>query len=316
MAHEIEGNNALFIGQPAWHGLGTVLKDPPSLQEAIRLAGLDWKVRLAPLQLTEDQRAVKHMATVRESDGRILGVVGPGWRPLQNVEAFDWFAPFIESGSVKLEAAGSLRNGQRVWVLGRVAGGEAEVTKGDPIEQFVLLANSHDGSLAIRVGFTMVRVVCQNTLQASLDSEASKLIRIHHTGSASKALKGVAEIMDVAKAEFAATTEQLKVLAGVGCSTETLRKYVRAVFAPIARIDDESAAKPTLAKVVPLFEGGRGAELSRGTLWGAYNAVTEYITHERGKSLDTRVEGQWFGDGAKLIQRALDVGLGFAAAAA
>jgi phage/plasmid-like protein (TIGR03299 family) len=312
MAHEFE--SGLLVGKPAWHGLGVVLRDPPSLEDAIKMAGLDWKVRLAPLQLAEDQRAVRHLATVRESDNSILGVVGPGYHPLQNVEAFDWFAPFIESGAVTLEAAGSLRHGKRVWVLGRVQGAQADVTKGDEIGQFVLLANSHDGTLAIRVGFTMVRVVCQNTLQASLESEASKLIRVHHTKAAAKALKSVAEIMDVAKAEFAATTEQLRLLAKVGCSTETLRKYVRAVFEP-ARVEDENAAKPTIAKIVPLFEAGRGAELSRGTLWGAYNAVTEFITHERGKSDDVRVDSQWFGEGARLIQRALDVGTAFAAAA-
>lgn len=312
MAHEFE--SGFFVGEPAWHGLGVVLKDAPSLADAIRCAGLDWNVRLAPLQLSEDGRGVEHQATVRESDSSILGVVGPGFVPLQNVDAFGWFQPFVDSGAVKLEAAGSLREGRKVWVLARVVDAVRDIAPGDPINQYVLLAHAHDGSLAIRIGFTLVRVVCANTLQGALDHGASKLIKIAHTKGARVALEKVREVIDLAKGEFAASSEKLQVLARHGCDEVTLRRYVRTVFQP-ERADDENAAKRIVADVVPLFEAGRGAELSRGTLWGAYNAITEYTSHHRGRSQDRRVESQWFGEGVKIAQRALDVGLAFAAAA-
>jgi phage/plasmid-like protein (TIGR03299 family) len=314
MAHEFE--SGLFVGEPAWHGLGVVLRDPPSIEDAIRLAGLDWTVRLAPLGLKEDGRDVDHRATVRETDNSILGVVGPGFVPLQNAAAFKWFQPLIDSGGVKLEAAGSLRDGRRIWILARIADASADVVRGDEIRQYVLLAHAHDGSLAIRVGFTAIRVVCANTLRASLESDGSALVRIQHRESAANALDKVRDALDLARREFVATTEQLRELARVGCDESTLKRYVREVFEPGSG-DDEWAAKRTIAQVLPLFESGRGASLPgvRGTLWGAYNAITEFTTHVRGRSADARVESAWFGDSAKLAKRAIDVGLELARAA-
>src|SRR5678815_2693601 len=174
MAHEVE--SGMFVGQPAWHGLGTVLPNAPSIEDAIVCAGLDWTVKLAPLAIVADGRPVDHCATVRESDDSILGVVGPGYVPLQNREAFAWFQPMVESGAVTLEAAGSLREGRRIWILGRCADSSADIVPGDEVRQYLLLAHGHDGSLAIRVGFTSVRVVCANTLRASLESDESALV--------------------------------------------------------------------------------------------------------------------------------------------
>jgi hypothetical protein len=93
----------------------------------------------------------------------------------------------------------------------------------------------------------------------------------------------------------------------------TLRRYVREVFSPNKDIDDEKTAKQVVGKIVPLFECGRGAELSRGTMWGAFNAVTEYLTHEKGDNAATRLDSQWFGHNARFISRALDTALSYAA---
>lgn len=313
MSHEIE--SALFVGQPAWHGLGVVVQEAPSIDDAIVMAGLDWRVRLEDLSL-KDGRVVPNRASVRESDGRILGVVGPSFVPLQNSEAFGWFQPMIDSGVVKLEAAGSLRQGERVWVLGRIAGQSADIVKNDEIRQHILLAHGHDGSLAIRVGFTSVRVVCANTLSAAMDDKDSMLVKIHHRANALSALEKVREVMDLARREFAATAEQLRELAAKGCDELSLRRYVREVFQPGAA-EDEAAAKITVKKIVELAENGRGTDIPgvRGTYWAGFNAITEFTTHVRGKSADARVDSAWFGDSSKIARRALSVGLEMARAA-
>ena len=305
----------MFVGEPAWHGLGVVLQDPPSVEDAIRMAGLDWEVSLEPLSL-KDGREVGHRATVRSSDKKILGVVGPGFKPLQNEDAFGWFQPMLDSKAVTLEAAGSLRGGQRVWVLGKVQGQSVDIVKGDEVRQHILLAHGHDGSLAIRVGFTTVRVVCANTLSAAMNDGDSLLVKIPHRANAGRALEAVRDVMDVARREFAATADQLRYLAKVGCDEESLKRYVREVFCP-EKVEDETAAKITTAKVVKLFHEGRGMELPgvAGTYWAAFNAITEFTTHKRGKSQDARVDSQWFGDSAKFARRALAVGLELAEAA-
>lgn len=320
MSHEFE--TGFFLHDPAWHGLGTVLDTPPSIEEALRLSGLDWTVRVEKTFLSDGREAIGQ-ATVRESDNSILGHVGPDYSVLQNKEAFDWFEPLVSDGSVVLDAAGSLRNGKRVWVLGRIGKDPIEIVKGDPVLSYILLANSHDGTLAARCGFTPVRVVCANTLAAALDSAAGKLIKVTHRGDMKGTLEKIRDIMDLARREFVATTEQYQALASRQVSRDDLEKYVRKVFKVTppkhALLKAELTGKPIrenqnyqlLGRIVPLFEHGRGNDMPgvKGTWWGAYNAVSEFLTHERGREQETRVDSLWFGQGAALNRKALNIAL-------
>lgn len=320
MAHEIE--NMFFVGEVPWHGLGQEIKGSPTSEDAIVAAGLDWEVGLKAL-VTDDGIPVGHRATYRKSDGKILGVVGPTWKPLQNKSAFNFFDPFVASGQAHYETAGSLQQGRRVWVLARLGGDDLEILKGDLVRKYLLLSNSHDGSLAIRVGFTPVRVVCANTLAAAHSAKDSKLIRITHQADPEKALAKVADVMNVVTARFEATAQQYRALAKAGCSDADLKRYVDQVFAPkrfeereemvaiVGEEEVEDLRSNVYPKVRRLFEEGRGAEVAgvRGTFWGAYNAVNEYIVHERGKDAGKRLESTWFGQGAAQNIRALRVGL-------
>jgi len=326
MAHEIEG--MVYVGETPWHGLGVQLDEPPTTEEAIRMAGLDWTVRTQRVftELDGQMAEAPAQATVRESDGSVLGVVGPGYAPLQNAKAFEFFDPFVQAGEVSLETAGSLREGRRIWVLGKVNRDPVEVVPGDAIRNYVLLANGHDGSLAVRVGFTPIRVVCNNTLQASLGG--GSLLKIRHTKNVAEAVERVRETIDVVDQKFRSTAEQLSELSRVGVDEPTLRRYVERVFkvgkavkddelAPDEVEADNGSGKRIVSNVVNLFENGRGANMPgvRGTLWGAYNAVTEYVSHERGADRERRLDQQWFGAGAAISRRALDVAVEMARAA-
>ncbi len=342
MAHMVE--KMMYVGKAPWHGLGVALDNPPSVAEAIRLAGLDWNVVLADLQITETGEGVDHKATVRDDDGRILGVVGPRYQPLQNADAFAWFQPFLESGEASIHTAGSLAHGKRVWVLAKINRAPSEIAPGDDVEKFILLSNSHDGTLAVRVGFTPIRVVCNNTLSLAHGSEASKLVRIRHTANAKDALAAVRETMDAANSAFEATADVYRQLARKPINAADLRRYVKTVFelptddkelsakgrtlldSIVARNGQQAdlmrdllagqraheqaqatAERTLLDAIVENFEAGQGSDLpdARGTYWSAYNAVTEYLSHERGRSADSRLNALWFGEGATLNGKAL-----------
>lgn len=315
MAHEVE--TMFAVGSTPWHGLGTVVQQAPSIEEGLKLAGLDWQVDMVPLA-TPDGRIVTHRATVRSSDQRILGVVGPGYKVLQNAEAFEWARPLVDSGLVELHTAGSLREGERVWMLARIKGDPMEIVRGDLVERFILLSNGHDGKLACRVGFTPVRVVCANTLAMAHAKGASKLIRVLHTDAIHKTLDELREIMNLAASEFEATAAQYRSLAQKSCNLDDLAKYVKQVFrkekievvdASALTDEKDTSSEQTLGKILPLFESGRGNDLAgvRGTWWAAYNAVTEYISHERGQTADSRVDFAWHGPGVALNRKALEV---------
>ena len=213
MPHEVE--SMAFAGSTPWHGLGTSLaeEDTTNWLVACAKAGLDWEVSTVPLVTADKQEPVTHVGVRRSSDNRVLGVVGPRYVPLQNKDAFQWFQPFLDGGEAKLETAGALRHGSRIWVLARLSRDPLVVAPGDEVEKYVLLSHSHDGSLAVRVGFTPVRVVCANTMAMAHDSQASKLIRVRHCRSVHQNLENVRAVMDTANAEFEATAEQYRFLA-------------------------------------------------------------------------------------------------------
>jgi phage/plasmid-like protein (TIGR03299 family) len=318
MAHEVE--QMMYVGQTPWHRLGKRFVEAPSLEDAIVAAGLDWKVTTEPV-LSQSGEVLPALATRRSSDGRILGVVGPTYNPLQNSEAFDFFRPFLESGEAAIETAGSLRMGQRVFVLAKLKLDPMEVVKNDAVQKYVLLSNSHDGTLAVRVGFTPIRVVCANTMALAHDSKASKLIRVRHTKNVLDNLDQIRSVMNLANAEFEATAEQYRLLASKEINQADLEKYVKLVFNTNKKLAEAEGNIDSLNNrrlingVQPLFEKGRGNDMPgvKGTLWAAYNAVSEYLQYERGSDDQARLDQMWFGQGAQLNKRALDVGVMMAA---
>jgi phage/plasmid-like protein (TIGR03299 family) len=311
MAHELE--SMFYVGKTPWHGLGERLIEVPTTEQAIIAAGLNWEVGLQPLFL-EDGTQVPANGVVRQSDNKVLGVVGERYKPLQNQDAFSWFNPFVEAGLVELETAGSLSEGRKVWILARIKGDPLEIAKGDPIERFVLLSNSHDGTQAIRVGYTPIRVVCANTLAMSHNSESSQLIRVRHTGKAITDLENLRKIMAVANSSFEATAEQMRRLTNRTINQNDLKKYIVKVLGLEKSENDElsSRAENIVNNVIALVEHPTN-HASRGTVWAAYNAVTHYLSHQAGRSNDSRYASLWFGQGANTNIKAFNEAIRLAA---
>ena len=315
MAHELElnvnGQAAMFfVGQKPWHGLGVELQNPPTIQEAIIAANLNWTVGTKPL-FTADGEQVEAKATYRQSDGKILGVVGTDYKVLQNIEAFNFFQPFLDSKMVTLETAGSLKGGKRIWVLGKITGMSGEVVPGDHMEAYVLLSNAHDGTQATRVGFCPIRVVCRNTEQAAINDKNSKLIRLIHRGDIIGNLESVRETMNLATQQFEATMTQYRALAAKQINIKDLEQYVKIIFQTKQQAVENKGGDRVFAKILPLFESGMGTEIPgvRGSLWAAYNSVTEFLQHERGTEAATRLDSAWFGQSAALNKKAFEVAM-------
>lgn len=315
MPHEVE--TMAYAGATPWHGLGTALaeEDLYDWQKACTKAGLNWDVELVPLVTADTHAATDNRAVRRKTDGRILGAVGPRYCPLQNADAFKWFTPFLEAKEAALHTAGSLREGSRIWVLAKLNRSPIEVAAGDLVEKYLLLSHGHDGSLAVRVGFTPIRVVCQNTLSMAHGSDASRLIRVKHSRSVIDNLAAIRETVSIANERFEATADQFRRLARKSINQADVRQYVYRVL----EIEDESKAstriKNIAQEIIDLTETGRGNDLPsiRGTLWSAYNGVSEFLSYNRGRNADTRLDSLWFGDSAALNKSALDIALEMAA---
>lgn len=323
MAHEIMNKDGIMsVKEVPWHKLGVVLPSAPTIEEAIVAAKLNWEVGTKPL-FTAEKQAVEAMATYRKDDGAILGVVGKGYKTLQNSEAFNFFQPFLDTKEAALETAGSLKNGRRVWILAKINREDSVIVakSDDRVSKYVLLSNSHDGTMAVRVGFTPVRVVCRNTLTMAHNDNTSQLIRIKHAGNIVANLEKVREIMDIANSSFEATAAQYRLLANKEINSKDLEKYVKLVFATKKQqegtesIEESGSGKRIMGNITQLFESGMGNDLPgvKGTYWAAYNSITEYVQYERGNDDGNRLDGLWFGTGANINKKALQTALVMAA---
>jgi len=303
-----------YTGATPWHGLGEKLEEAPTISEAIDASGLDWEVGTKDL-VTKDGEDVPARATYRKSDGSILGVVGPRYVPLQNRNAFDWFQPFIDAGECSLHTGGSLSDGQKVWVLAQLNRDPSEIVSGDEVQKFILLSNSHDGTTAIRVGYTPIRVVCANTLAFAHSHSDGQLLRIRHTRSAQANLDNVRDIMDNINMQFEATADQFRFLASRDFNQADVRKYVKTLLGidKKAEEDIKTRTRKIMEEVLGTIEGPKqNMPGVRGTWWAAYNGYNEYLNYTKGRTTNNRMESLWFGQNGNNNKKALNLALDMA----
>ena len=162
MAANVE--TMMYVREKPWHGLGVEVSEAPNSEDALRFAGLDWNVRQENVFNSRGGVIKGFKANMRDSDDRVLGVVGDRYKVVQNRDAFK-FTDGLIGGDVRYETAGSLRDGKQIWLLAKLP--EQKIA-GDAVEPYLCFTNAHDGSSGVRVCMTPVRVVCNNTLNVAL----------------------------------------------------------------------------------------------------------------------------------------------------
>ena len=176
MAANVE--SMFYVRETPWHGLGTKVLEAPASKDALQLAGLNWRVMQEPIYTAMEELVDGYKANVRDSDRKVLGVVTDRYRVIQNDEAFAFTDGLLGEG-VKYETAGSLQGGRKVWLLAHMP--HEYIISGERISPYLLFSNTHDGSGAIKVALTPIRVVCQNTLNLAL-AGAKRSWSMIHTG--------------------------------------------------------------------------------------------------------------------------------------
>lgn len=307
-------STTIFAGGTPWDGLGKQIADDKlyDIVSGVQSSGLNWEVGLKECQ-TVDGEKIKTRLCYRKTDGKHLGEVGKSWTPVQNWDMFKWFQPWLDAQVCALHTAGSVSNDARVWVLCQVAQDPIEIVKGDEILPFVLLSNGHDGKMAVRAGFTAIRVVCANTLAMAHNAASSKLIRVRHSSKVAENMENIRDIMDLAKSDFIAQADEYKLLANKGINQDDVRKYVKMILdvENVADTDLPTKTKNIMGEIFAMIEGGKGQKnpLVQGTLWAAYNGVNEYLNYSKGRNASNRMDTLWFGQNATLNEKALKTAL-------
>jgi phage/plasmid-like protein (TIGR03299 family) len=305
MAHMVE--SMMYAGEVPWHGLGKMVEQDLLSADAIQAAGLDWTVKLFPVvPATEDGASAGsviegYQAVVRETDGKGLGVVGGRYTPIQNAQAFDFFDSVVGQKAAMYHTAGSLDGGRRVWMLAKLPK-DLHLANGEEIKQFLLLSNAHDGSGCLRMLFTPVRVVCNNTLTMALENTDNDGIRIRHTANAMTKLHEAQRALGLATAYYEEFQQNANRLLVTKFTDAQMEKVAEGLFPANDDGEVSTRSENTRAQVIDLFSNGRGIQPVRGTAWAAYNAVTEFADHHRATravggadAQESKVASIWFG---------------------
>ncbi len=280
----------MYVREKPWHGLGTMVEEAPTSADALRLAGLDWTVDKKNIQVCGGAKIDNYKANVRSSDGAVLGVVTDRYRVVQNVEAFAFTDSLID-GEVRYETAGSLQGGKKIWLLAKLP--DTEIV-GDKTEPYLCFTNTHNGTGAIRVCMTPIRVVCNNTLNIALNG-AKRAWSVRHTGDIQAKLHEARVCLDMANKYM----DNLAVYADRMANITVTDDRIKAILDELFPIDDDmsdrekrNADKVKEDYMVCYF----APDIMKfmGTAWGALNAMSDMVSHNAPRRLTSNYrENNW-----------------------
>lgn len=221
MAANVE--TMFYTREKPWHGLGTMVAEAPNSKDALRLAGLNWKVLQEPVYTENKELIQGYKANVRDTDRKVLGVVTDRYKVIQNEEAFAFTDTLLGEG-VRYETAGSLQEGRRVWMLARLP--REFIIGGERISPYMVFSNTHDGSGAVKTALTPIRVVCNNTLNLALRT-AKRSWSMIHTGDISGKIEEAKNTLLLADEYMTALGQEFENLRKIKLSEKQVLDYIK-----------------------------------------------------------------------------------------
>ena len=321
--HNLYRNTLAFTGQKPWHKLGVQFDQEFTSAEAISAARLDYPVLKEQLHrlrsdlgigMTEPTDAY---ATINGHTQDVLGIVGEGYEVLQNSEAFDFFDILLQESGGKLQTAGAIGRGEKVWMLAKLP----EIfypLAGDGVEKYLLGSTSHDGTMKTEVRFTPIRVVCQNTFNLAVNGSRG-VISIRHTMNMRQKLEMVAMVILRYEEHFDIVGEQFSKLASVRIDDAWIDEYLERTVGNPCNVSD-GRGRTLMENKIKLIQGrlheGQGVDIPgvTGTAWWVLNAMVEHADYDmkaKGQSIDEskRTNSILFGTAAEFKQDAFDTAM-------
>ncbi len=330
MSHEItiraNGFAEMASRSKEWHYGDTahqIILPGDDLDTIRQKSGTDWSVQRSKVRFAtgrdQDAGAWAEMpgqhVLMRSDTKAPLGIVSDSYKVVQPAQVMEWMDKLTHDAGFQIETAGTLFGGRKFWALASI-GDSCEIVPGDKVGGYLLLATSADGSSATVGQFTTVRVVCNNTMQMTLGMGGQHKIT-HRTTFDPQVMRQKLGIAHEMFGDFAQTSARL---ADKTVSKDRAERLLLSLVAPKVEAKGAAATLPELEKVtdslafkkiMALFNGeGKGARMDgvNGTAWGWLNAVTEYADHHaRTTSAENRMNSAWFGPGADLKARAMEI---------
>lgn len=336
--NENTGNYSFYsVKEKAWHGLGQIAEQYETSRDVLNKAGLNFIVEKRPLFTYNTEnfansrkenngditipeiKVPNYYANVRTDTEQVLGVTGSDYRIVQNSEAFEFFDAIAGKDGVFYETAGALGKGERIFITAKLPG-HIKVGGSDMIEKYVFLTTTHDGKGSIIAAFTPIRIVCNNTLNIALGNCSNKVV-IRHTEGVKDRLREAHKVMGMVNTLSPQLEQCFNYWTGIKITDPEVKKLVQIAMAPNKEVldnikagkeDENSTAFKNIVDDVfgyAMMSETQQLETTRGTLFGAFNAVTGYFQNVRKyKDNDAKIKSIFLdGTGLTKAQKAFDL---------
>lgn len=335
MAHEItSSDNVIMHRIGGWHGMGIVVADAPTPVEALQRIEGDWTVQRQPLYrrvksntmigFTEYVEIPSHFMNVRSDNGEELGIVGKDWQAWQNLEVAEFAERLAKEGDiVKIETAGTIRGGRKIWFLLKGECFSVRRAK-DVVHPYICVSNGHDGVTGLRCDNTTVRVVCSNTLHMVIPDGRSGFktagYSCSHRGDLAAKVEEAREALRLYEHAVKQNVTMYDALAGRQVGQADVDRFLTEVYAravenfplnPTTEAGEKKREKALnfIARCVANFEAN-SVEYGANA-WILLNSFTE-TSQARRKSAETKASAKLFGVDAARGMKALEMAMNMA----
>lgn len=322
------------------------VEDCTTSEEVMKKSGLNWEVAkcelVAKMPFNEEngenvsddsfirganeyREVPNSFATYRTDYNIPLGIVKDRYTPVQNLDAFKFFDGAIGKNKAIWQTAGFFGNGERIFVSAKLP--KNILVKGDPVENYLVFTTSHDGSSGVKILFTPIRIVCQNTLNAAI-RQASNYVSFRHTSTVHKNIDIAAEILGICEQNIEYLSEQFNTLKDITMSDKKAQNVFASVILTDKEIENIKNTGHTIEQIITrdwraiddsqismkkvnvlseinnYYFNGIGQKEQVGTGWGVYNAVTGYYSNVDNSEGIKRMDSLLFGDKSRKIETA------------
>ena len=320
------------------------VEDCTTSEEVIKKSNLDWEVAkceiVAKMPInnennhdfdgftygSDNYRTVPNAFATYRTDYNIpLGIVKDRYTPVQNSDAFKFFDCAIGKNKAIWQTAGFFGSGERIFVSAKLP--KNILVKGDPVENYLVFTTSHDGSSGVKILFTPIRVVCENTLNAAIRG-TSNYVSFRHTTTVHKNIDIAAEILGICEQKIDYVSEQYSILRDIYMDDKSAQKVFADVILNKQEIENIKTTGHTIEQIITrdwraindaeismkkvnvlseinnYYFNGIGQKEIIGTGWGVYNAITGYYSNIDNSEGTKRMDSLLFGDKSRKIENA------------
>jgi len=290
------------VGNPAWHKLGKLIDKPMTSQEALEYAQLDYLVEKRPLYYFDSNEYIQSsvsFGTFRTDTQEQLGHVRKKYVVFQNKDAFAIIDDIVGSLEAIYTSAGALGKGETIFLSAKLP--DYLQVDEEVIDQYLVITNSHDGSSSLRILFTPICVVCNNTLQMAVKS-SQKYIVIKHTKAIQ--LRGLHKALGIVNKLQEDLSFEVDKLVNTPATTNDALVFFNKLYYDTKELQTKDAAN--LAKMVRSLQVGNGTnfEARKDNTWGIYNAVTDSICNREYSSSEREFKNILTGTGWNIMAKA------------